>query len=506
MNIVFRSSGVLCFVAATLCTSGYTQQVLYPEGTLNESAKTQAMPLGTEMAGGAKRDPKLPYAPIELRPRSGRLSFHVRGDRRSVISQILGDFDILIAMDSSVKGREVSFDGDDLTFVEAADLVKLVTGTFFVPLDPHRVLVLADTRENRSQFEHLVEKKIYVPGVTKAEATEMNDIAHAIFDVKHGFAQDSNGRITIRAPEEDGDAMRSAFAELFEERSELQLEVRICEVERTDGTNTGTVLPNSATLFNVRSEINSIIASNVSLVDQIIASGLASAGDYSAILAALLASGELTGTVFNNPFALFGGGLTETGAEWNTTSANMLLASSDFRSLNQMQLRVLDGEEATFRSGQRYPVMTSSYTAVSSSSSSTSTLTVPQVQYQDLGLTLKVKPSIRSADAVSLNVDLKVSSLAGSTINNIPVLANRQYSGTFTVHFGGSALIVSAMSRQDARAITGYPGLDDIPSVSSGTNRQDSMDRLDLVVLVTPHLIRLSHPESASNMLVLPFE
>jgi type II secretory pathway component GspD/PulD (secretin) len=161
-----------------------------------------------------------------------------------------------------------------------------------------------------------------------------------------------------------------------------------------------------------------------------------------------------------------------------------------------MQLRVLDHEEATFRGGERYPIVTSSYTALSGTSSS-STVKVPQVQYQDLGLTLKVRPSIANQEEVALSVDLRVSSLAGSSINDVPVLANRQYSGDIFVHFGSSALITSAISHQDAQAISGYPGF-------GTTDRQKDATSVELVVLVTPHLLRISHPEPAGTMWLLP--
>ena len=444
------------------------------------------------------------FAPPELQPRGGRFSFHLHADQRSILTQVFGDFDILVTLDSSVRSRTIDFDGDDLTFADAKLLLRLTTATFVVPLGSHRVLVAADTAGNRSLFERLVTCPIHVSTTGEAEDTEVRNIAQTIFGVEKSFAEDDRGRIIIRASEETVNAMSTALADLFQAQSELQLDVQIYEVDRTAKNDTGTVLPNSATLFNVRSEINSVIANNASLVQEIIASGLASPGDYSAILAALLASGEVSGTVFNDPFVLFGGGLTETGAEWNTTSANMLLSTSDVRSLNQMQTRITNGHEATFRSGQRYPVMTSSYTGISSGSSSkSSTLTVPQVQYQDLGLTLKVRPSIENAEEVALNIDLRVASLAGSTINSVPVLANRQYSGVVTTRFGNSALIVSAMSRQDAGAITGYPGLNEVPGLRSGMNHQDSNDTLDLVILVTPHLIRYSHPEKASATFLL---
>jgi len=55
-----------------------------------------------------------------------------------------------------------------------------------------------------------------------------------------------------------------------------------------------------------------VISQNSSLVQQIISSGLASAGDYAAIAAILIASGEVTGSILTQPFATFGNGLTLT--------------------------------------------------------------------------------------------------------------------------------------------------------------------------------------------------
>jgi len=241
---------------------------------------------------------------------------------------------------------------------------------------------------------------------------------------------------------------------------------------------------------------------NASLVKQLLASDPSLAGNYAAILAALIASGTLTGTVFNSPFAVFGGGLTEMGLGLSGVNVNMLLNSSDTRSFDQLQVRVLDQEEATIRSGERYPIMTSSYSSLVGSSSSAPT--IPQIQYQDLGLTLKVKPHLEGDNAVSLNLDLKLNSLAGSTINNIPVLNNREYAGTVSLRFGDSALVASSMSKQDSLEITGVPGLSDIPGLQDATNRQDTIDSMELAIVITPHLVRLAHRSTAEPMLLLP--
>jgi hypothetical protein len=446
-----------------------------------------------------------PAAPIQLAAKSTRCSFHLRSDEQSLIRQVLNAYGIQPTMDASVKSRIVRFDADEVSFAEAADLAKLATDTFFVALDSQRVLVAADTKENRTRYERQAIETLYFPGLTAAELTDMQNIARNIFGADHGAVEVNQGRMILRGPEAELTVMNQACKELLTGQSELQLDIHVYEVDKTNDTNAGVTPPSSATLFNAKSEIDSIIASNSSLVQEIISSGLASAGDYTAILAILLASGELSGTVFNNAFVLFGGGLTETGAAWNSATANMLLNSSDVRSLTQTQLRVEDRQEATFRSGERYPVITSSYSALASSSSSTSsTLTVPQVQYQDLGLTLKVKPVIEGGNEVALNLDLQLASLAGSTINDIPVLSHEQYTGVVSLRLGESALVVSAMSKQDDLEITGVPGLSDIPGFSDATNRQDTTDSRELAILITPHIVRLAHPETAGPMLLLP--
>lgn len=443
--------------------------------------------------------------PIALAPDNIRRSFHLRADEQSLIRQVLNAYGIQVAMDSSVRSQIVPFDVDDVDFTEASDMVKLATDTFFVPLDSKRVLAAADTKTNRTQYERQVMETFSFPGLNANELNEMQNISRIVFGAERSVVDPGQSKMTVRSHGAQVETMNDIYAELLAGRSEIQLDVGVYEVDKTISPNVGVVLPNSATLFNAKSEINSIIASNSTLVDEIISSGLASAGDYTAILAILLASGELSGTVFNSSLVLFGGGWTETGAEWNTTSANMLLSSSDVRSLNQMQLRVLDQEEATFRSGERYPIMVSSYTAIASNSSSpSSTATTPQVQYEDLGLTLKVKPHIDGENRVSLDLNLKVESLAGSAINDIPVLANRQYTSVVSLRPGESALVASAMSKEDSLAITGIPGLSEIPGLHNATDRQDTTDSVELVILVTPHIVRLTHREAAGAILLLP--
>ena len=81
----------------------------------------------------------------------------------------------------------------------------------------------------------------------------------------------------------------------------------------------------------------------------------------------MIASGQVSSSLLSNGFALFGGGLTESALAPGTATLNLSLNTSDSRELDQIQLRLQDGEEGTLKLGEKYPIQTSSYSSLSPS-------------------------------------------------------------------------------------------------------------------------------------------
>jgi Flp pilus assembly secretin CpaC len=273
--------------------------------------------------------------------------------------------------------------------------------------------------------------------------------------------------------------------------------------------------------------VNSVIANNQSLVQQIITSGLASAGDFSAIAAILIASGAITGSILNTPFGTFGGGLTLTGVSVGPVTGNLALNATDTRALDHVTLTALDQEESTIRSGTHYPIITSTYSNLAAStvgipglssagvssalaglgigaSALSSSQNIPQVQYEDLGLTLKVTPRIQKGRDVALKFDLTITSLEGTTLNGNPILDNQQYTANITLKEGASAVVVSDMSKQQTKSVDGVPGLSELPGFQSTTNNMTENDVSELVIVATPRIVREAHRQAAGGMYVLP--
>ncbi|MGB7188735.1 MAG: hypothetical protein WBD10_01235 [Acidobacteriaceae bacterium] len=468
--------------------------------------------------------------PVTLAPGPATHSFHLRANSSTLLRQVLSAYGITATLDSSVSNTVVRMDVDNVTFDEAARMARLLTNTFFVPLDPKRVLVAEDNRENRARFQRLAYETVYFPGLDTAEITDMGLIARNVFGAHKATVSASHSTLAVRAPQPELAALNGTLSEMLDGHSIIQLEVRLYDIAKTRTLNIGVQLPQQTTVFNIPSELNSVISQNQALVQQIIASGLARPGDLGAIALALLATGQISGSsILSQPFAYFGGGLTLTGLATSGVTGNLALNSSESHVIDHITMRLQDKQESTIKAGERYPIITSSYSNFGGSSLSIPGLssaglssqlaalginpaalesglsqTIPQVQYEDLGLTLKVKPYIQKNRDVTLNLDLKITSLQGTSLNDIPILSSQDFATITTLRQGASALVVSNLSKQQSQAVSGVPGLSELPGFQSATNKQAQTDFSDLVIVITPHIIRLAHKQQAGRMFILP--
>lgn len=464
---------------------------------------------------------------IQLEPTPGKHSFHIRADGLSLLRQVLSSYGIAPSFDSSVSSQPVRFDVEDVDFQQAQQLLRLETNTFFVPLDPHRVLVAKDTRANRQEYERLLLETVYLPGLNTQEITDVSNLARNVLEIQQVAAEPSKNTLSVRGPETRLALFNRTLHGLMDGRSQVLLEVRIYEIQRTRNLNVGVQLPQQFNAFNLNTEIQNVLNNNQQLIQEIVSSGLANANDLEAIAAILIASGQVAGnSILTQPFAVFGGGLTATGLTLGTITVNAGLNTSDSRAIDQLQLRLQDQETGDILAGIRYPIIQSSYSnltgvgvnipglntpglssqlaALGINGSSLNAQTIPQVQYQDLGLQMKTTPYIHRDQSVSLKLDLKVQALGGSSINQIPILTNRQFTAALDLKDGESALVTSDLSSQEARAVSGLPGLSEIPGLQSTTNKEVQRSNDELVVLITPHVVRLPHPSGASQVMLLP--
>jgi tetratricopeptide (TPR) repeat protein len=439
-------------------------------------------------------------------------SFHLRTDQRQMTRQVFRAYGIETTMDNSVRSAQVRLDVDNVGFEEATRILQMVTKTFYVPLDAHRVLVAKDTKSNRDEFMRQGQETVYLSGLTQTELTDVGNLAKNVFDIREAAVNLIAGTITLRAPDKTLSAFNATMRELLQGKNQVLLHVRIIQLARTRTHDTGVQLPQSMSAYNLYTEEQSIMNDNATAVQEIISSGLASSDDYLGIIAILVASGDVSSSLFSSGLAMFGGGITASALSPGTVTANLSLNSSESRELDDLQLHLGDGEAATLRSGTRYPIQTSSYSNISSDSSSTiagltgagtssalssllasytgSSSTIPQVEYQDLGLTLKATPKVMRNDAVALTLDMEIKALSGSSLDGNPILNNDSYSGVVTVKLGETVVLMSSLSKTESRAVSGTPGISEIPGLNDLTGKDIEKDYAMLLIVITPQIVR----------------
>jgi Flp pilus assembly secretin CpaC len=126
-------------------------------------------------------------------------------------------------------------------------------------------------------------------------------------------------------------------------------------------------------------------------------------------------------------------------------------------------------------------------------SSTTAFVPYPSAQYVDLGLGVHATPRINDAGEVTLDLQFEIGSLAGESLNNIPVLANRSIEQTVRLRENQTSIITGIVQSSEMGTITGWPWVSQASAIGSlaGNNNQQNSET-DLLILITPREVRLA--------------
>jgi type II secretory pathway component GspD/PulD (secretin) len=113
----------------------------------------------------------------------------------------------------------------------------------------------------------------------------------------------------------------------------------------------------------------------------------------------------------------------------------------------------------------------------------------PSFNYEDLGLTIKAKPAITSGSDVGLQLEINLRALAGTSINGVPVIGNREYKGSIVLVDGEPAVVAGQVTHSETRSLSGIPGLGQFPGLNKITSSNSKqLEDDELLVVITPHI------------------
>ena len=302
-----------------------------------------------------------------------------------------------------------------------------------------------------------------------------------VFPGSHIHASSVNGRIMLTGEVADAVTLDKAvtIARQFgpdiinsvsvSSPQQVLLEVRFVEISRTAGRELGVQ-------WNTFGKINGNVGDNV------MASGLPITS-----AAGVAAAGVLSGS---NPFGFVIASLA--GKAFNADVAiNALEQKGLARSLAEPNLVALSGDTASFLAGGEYPIPVAGQ------------LGQITVDYKKYGIGLAFTPTVLSRGLINMKIEPEVSQIDTNPSHTIavpggitvPALIVRRASTTVELRDGQSFVIGGLLSATNKNQIDQLPWVGSVPVLGAlFSSKSYQKDQTDLVIIVTPHLVRPARP------------
>ena len=445
---------------------------------------------------------------IRVIPNPAQADFHYRGDGRALLTQIASAFGVTATFDESVVSRSVRFDIGQADFYTAMAVACQMTHTFWTPLDGKQILLAAETAQNHRQFDGMVLRTFYLPGVASPqELTDVVNLLRNLFEIRLVTPQPQTSTIIVRAPRNILDAATRVLQGFGDSRPQVMLDVHVYEITNSVTRNMGVHIPNTFQLFNIPvGALAALGGQNIQdLINQLISGGGINQSSSTALSALLAQLQSQQSSIFSQPLATFGGGLTLSGLSLGTASAQLSLNESNVKTLEHATLRVSQGNDAKLLIGSRFPILNASFAPVFNTAAISSVIQnnsfqtpFPSFTYEDIGLSLKAKPVVSGSSDVGLNLEIQFRTLTGQSLNGVPVISNREYKGSINLMDGEPAVVAGSVSHNEQRNMTGIPGLGAVPGVNQiMTSNSKQVDEDELLIVITPRVVKRAENQNA---------
>jgi len=325
--------------------------------------------------------------------------------------------------------------------------------------------------------------------------------------------------IVVRAPQKMLDAATQFIAGLDNSRPQVMLDIEVYQIDHQFMRDIGAHIPNNFNVYNIPAAALAGLSgqSLQTLLNQLSTGGLGAL--TSGALAGLLTQLQSGTGIFSQPLATFGGGLTFSGISLDQLKATLALNESAVRSLEHATLRVAQSNEAVFKIGERYPVLTASFSTSFNSSSISQLLgqsgnsalaglaggalqtPFPSFQFEDIGFNLKAKPVVLGDSTIAMALEMQIRSLGTTSVNGVPVISNREYKGSIELEDGEPAVVVSSITHNEQVSMSGIPGLGSVPLLDNVlTDKSKTKEDDELLVVITPHIVANHERVAASEI------
>jgi len=176
-----------------------------------------------------------------------------------------------------------------------------------------------------------------------------------------------------------------------------------------------------------------------------------------------------------------------------TAVIQLLESNTNTKTLAKSQLRGRDGTPMSLRLGDLVPIPQTVFSAAAAGG--VANIPSTQVQYQPVGINLLFTPRVTHEDEIVLEALTLQKSGLGNNLNIggqiFPTIVERTAVSAVRLRDGEANMLAGLLRDDDRKAMEGFPGINKIPIIRSLFGNSDTqVDQTDLVMIITPHIIR----------------
>jgi general secretion pathway protein D len=411
--------------------------------------------------------------PIHLKPTSTvPLSLHMVEDTKAIYQAIGKLSGLNVIFDPDYTSRRIQMDINAVPLEDALRILGVQAGTFYKPLTANTIFVAQNNPQKRQQLDNVAVQTFYLSNAaTQADQNELLTALRNVLDTNTKiFLVQSQNAIVMRATPDQLLLTQELLNNLDRPHSEVVVDVAVLEVNRDKSSQLGITLPQS---FSITPQVANATASTTSTTTTTTSTASTTTSPTLNTLA------HLTGANF--------------AVSLGTASVNALLSDADTRILQNPRIRATDGQRAQLKIGSRIPVATGSFSS-GASTAIVSSLVNTQFTYLDIGVTIDITPTVHQDREITLKMIIEITNQASTvTISGVqePIIGQRRVEQVIQLKEGEPSILAGILTRNESDALSGTPGLSNIPflkNIFSTKTRDRAQD--EVVFLLIPHIVR----------------
>jgi general secretion pathway protein D len=418
--------------------------------------------------------------PPQLNPASNEpitLTFSRDTPVKDIYRALGNAFGINILFDQAVKDDRITIDLHDVTAQTALERVMQAANHFYKVLDEKTIIVVPDNPQARRDYEDLVIQTFYL---SNGDAEQVTNVVRTMIEARNVFPLKALNAITIRDTADKVRIAEKIIQANDKAKSEVVVDVELVQLDLNKARDIGMAVNlsgslNPLTLNKDGAPVTDKDGKTIPFGGGTLADWANSVGDINALRNGLTASY----TIPSATYALI-----------KTISNSELLANPE--------LRISEGEKATLHIGNRIPVPVTTvagYTPGGTTGGNQLVTPYTSFQYQDVGIKVGIEPRVHHNREVTLKLTVEVSN-AGPVVKfagqEQPTFATRTIESTIRLKDGETNFLAGLIQSTKTDGSTKTPFLGDIPFIGRlFTQTKKTEDRTDLVLTMTPHIIRV---------------